>query len=203
MTIAQDGQAAARIALVDALDVDKIRAALAYVAEHAPEIFDAATIGRDQRQHDRLPAAGSRFRCALNEPGRPCATHARVTITDALGDTARGCVRHAIDALDHIDGARVDWADTKGLDAGYEVTFQRWTAGPGGEYFADITSEMGSQWKGLGATPGEALRSVWPLGYDSGQGGCGHCGGLGCAVDGCKVCAAYTSRPGNGGCGVC
>jgi hypothetical protein len=89
------------------------------------------------------------------------------------------------------------------LDAGYEVTFQRWTAGPGGEYFANITSEHGARWKGLGATPGEALRSVWPLGYEHGQGGCGHCGGLGCTVDGCQVCAAYTGAPGNGVCGVC
>jgi hypothetical protein len=39
-----------------------------------------------------------------------------VTIADALGDITRGCVKHAIDALDHITGARVDWTDTKGLN---------------------------------------------------------------------------------------
>jgi hypothetical protein len=89
------------------------------------------------------------------------------------------------------------------LDAGYEITFQRWTVGPGGEYFANIRSEFGSRWKGLGTTPGEALRSVWPLGYDRGQGGYGHCSGIGCTVPGCPVCAAYVDRPGNGTCGVC
>lgn len=89
------------------------------------------------------------------------------------------------------------------LDAGYEVTLQRWTTGPGGEYLANITSGTGARWTGLGTTPGEALRSVWPLGYDHGQGGCGHCGGLGCEVPGCPVCAACTGRPGTGPCGVC
>lgn len=89
------------------------------------------------------------------------------------------------------------------LDAGYEVSFQRWSAGPGGEYFANIAGAFGSRWKGLGETPGEALRSVWPLGYDPGQGGCGHCGGLGCEARGCPVCAAYTDQPGTGVCAVC
>jgi hypothetical protein len=40
---------AARIALVNELSEDKLRIALAYIAEHAPKAFDAATIGRDQR----------------------------------------------------------------------------------------------------------------------------------------------------------
>ena len=56
-----------------------------------------------------------RFRCVLTAAGEPeCTTYARVTITDAAGDSARACPRHAVAALDGIDGARVDWADTRG-----------------------------------------------------------------------------------------
>jgi hypothetical protein len=117
---------AARLALVDGLSAEEIRAALAYVAGHAPEVFDAATLSRGQHRNDRLPAAGSRFRCALGDTSGTCAEYARVTITDTLGDTARGCVRHAIDALDHIDGARVVWEDTKTLNE-FEVTALRLT----------------------------------------------------------------------------
>jgi hypothetical protein len=44
------------------------------------------------------------------------ARRTRVTITDTTGDSARGCVRHAVAALEGTDGARIDWADTKGLN---------------------------------------------------------------------------------------
>jgi len=61
--------------------------------------------------------AADRFRCALTRSDEPqCTTYARVTVTDVTGDSARGCTRHAIAALDGIDGARVDWADSKGLN---------------------------------------------------------------------------------------
>ena len=59
----------------------------------------------------------SRFQCTLTRADQhACTAYARVTITDAAGGTARGCPQHAIAALDGIDGARVDWADTKGLN---------------------------------------------------------------------------------------
>lgn len=58
-----------------------------------------------------------RFQCTLTLSGEPqCTTYARVTVTDTTGDSVRGCPRHAIAALEGIDGARVDWADTKGLN---------------------------------------------------------------------------------------
>jgi hypothetical protein len=58
-----------------------------------------------------------RFRCALTLSDEPeCTTHARVTITDTVGDSVRACTTHAIRGLEGIDGARVDWADTKGLN---------------------------------------------------------------------------------------
>ena len=61
--------------------------------------------------------APGRFQCALTRADEPqCTTYARVTITDAGGDSARACTRHAIAGLEGIDGARVDWADTKGLN---------------------------------------------------------------------------------------
>lgn len=90
------------------------------------------------------------------------------------------------------------------IDAGYTVTFSRFPlTGPGADYYAEITSDMGSRWKCFGATPGEAIRANWPLGDGPGRGGCAHCGGLGCEVGRCPVCAAYTDDPGNGICGVC
>jgi hypothetical protein len=59
----------------------------------------------------------ARFRCVLTRADEaPCTSYARVTLTDATGDTARGCPRHALAALDGITGARVDWADTRGLN---------------------------------------------------------------------------------------
>jgi len=66
---------------------------------------------------DRPGQEPGRFQCALtiaDEP--PCASYARVTIVDAAGETARGCPRHAVAALDGIAGGRVDWADSRGLN---------------------------------------------------------------------------------------
>ena len=61
--------------------------------------------------------ANTRFTCTLTTADEPaCTSYARVTITDAGGDTARGCPRHAVAALDGITGARVDWADSRGLN---------------------------------------------------------------------------------------
>jgi hypothetical protein len=60
---------------------------------------------------------GDRFRCVLTRSDEPdCARYARVTITDAAGDSARACPQHAVAALDGIEGARVDWADTRGIN---------------------------------------------------------------------------------------
>ncbi len=61
--------------------------------------------------------ANTRFTCTLTRTDEPaCTSYARVTLTDAEGDTARGCPRHAVAALDGIAGARVDWADSRGLN---------------------------------------------------------------------------------------
>jgi hypothetical protein len=61
--------------------------------------------------------AHTRFTCTLTTADQPaCTSYARVTITDTGGDTARGCPRHAVAALDGITGARVDWADSRGLN---------------------------------------------------------------------------------------
>jgi hypothetical protein len=89
------------------------------------------------------------------------------------------------------------------LDAGYQVTFTTTPAGyEPGSYMASITNVFGSHWRGAGKTPAQALRSVWPLGYEPGQGGCGHCSAMGCTVRGCPVCAAYSPAV-FGSCGVC
>lgn len=40
----------------------------------------------------------------------------RVTIADAEGISARACPRHALEALNGIVGAHVDWPDSKGLN---------------------------------------------------------------------------------------
>jgi hypothetical protein len=54
----------------------------------------------------RPAATADRFRCVLTPAGEPeCTTYARVTITDASRDSARACPRHAVAALDGIDGA--------------------------------------------------------------------------------------------------
>jgi len=61
--------------------------------------------------------AQTRFTCTLTRTDEPaCQSCARVTIVDSEADTARGCPRHAIAALDGITGAHVDWADSKGLN---------------------------------------------------------------------------------------
>ena len=60
--------------------------------------------------------AQTRFTCTLTKTDEPaCQSCARVTIMDSEGATARGCPRHAVAALDGIIGARVDWADSRGL----------------------------------------------------------------------------------------
>jgi hypothetical protein len=43
----------------------------------------------------------------------------RVTITDAEGATACGCLQHVVAALDGITGAYVDW-DSMGLNGSYQ-----------------------------------------------------------------------------------
>lgn len=59
----------------------------------------------------------SRFQCVLTRTGEPaCTTYARVTIADLTGATARGCLWHAMAALEGINGACVDWDDTRGLN---------------------------------------------------------------------------------------
>jgi hypothetical protein len=63
------------------------------------------------------PVEPGRFRCTLtiaDEP--PGGSYARVTIVDAVGETARGCPRHAAAALDAIAGAHVDWTDSRGAE---------------------------------------------------------------------------------------
>ena len=45
-----------------------------------------------------------------------CRSYARVTITNAHGDSGGACPRHAVAALEGISRARVDWADSKGLN---------------------------------------------------------------------------------------
>jgi hypothetical protein len=61
--------------------------------------------------------AQTRFTCTLTRADeRACPSYARVTIADAEGATARGCPRHAVAALDGIRGARVNWADSQGLN---------------------------------------------------------------------------------------
>jgi hypothetical protein len=66
------------------------------------------------------PAGGvmtSRFLCILTRADElACERYARVTITDTEGGSARACPRHAVAALDGITGARVDWADSLGLN---------------------------------------------------------------------------------------
>jgi len=57
-----------------------------------------------------------RFACRLLQEGEACSRYARVTIVDATGERARACPAHAVTGLEQITGARVDWADTKGLN---------------------------------------------------------------------------------------
>ena len=59
----------------------------------------------------------TRFTCTLTRADEPaCQSYARVTISDAQGDSDRACPRHAVAALDGITGAHVDWSDSKGLN---------------------------------------------------------------------------------------
>jgi hypothetical protein len=58
----------------------------------------------------------NRFTCTLFPQGETCDRYARVTIVDQDGDRARACPKHAMAALEGIDGARVDWPDSKGLN---------------------------------------------------------------------------------------
>jgi hypothetical protein len=59
----------------------------------------------------------TRFTCTLTTADEPaCQSYARVTIADSEGATARGCPCHAVAALDGITGARMNWADSKGLN---------------------------------------------------------------------------------------
>jgi hypothetical protein len=68
-----------------------------------------------------MPSEGgsmtSRFECVLILADEPaCQDYAKVTIVDAAGDKARACVGHAIAALFTVNGARVDWDDSRGLN---------------------------------------------------------------------------------------
>lgn len=58
------------------------------------------------------------------------------------------------------------------LDEGYEVRFIKVAPGYGmGDfegYLVNMTGPLGSEWRGAGQTPGEALRSVWPLDDEDG-----------------------------------
>jgi hypothetical protein len=59
----------------------------------------------------------TRFTCTLTRADEPsCPSYARVTIVDSEGASARACPRHGVAALDGITSARVDWADSKGLN---------------------------------------------------------------------------------------
>jgi len=59
----------------------------------------------------------TRYTCTLARDDEPaCQSYARVTTMDREGDTARGCPRHAVAALDGIIGAHIDWPDSKGLN---------------------------------------------------------------------------------------
>ncbi len=67
----------------------------------------------------------ARFTCSLTTQDEPeCARYARVTVTDAKGASLRGCAEHAVAALFGTRGARVDWADSRGLNE-HEVTALR------------------------------------------------------------------------------
>ena len=61
--------------------------------------------------------AQTRLTCTLTKADDPaCQSYARVMVVDSGGASARACPRHAVAALDGIAGARVDWADSKGLN---------------------------------------------------------------------------------------
>jgi hypothetical protein len=59
----------------------------------------------------------TRFTCTLTKADESaCQSYARVRIVDSEGARARACPRHAVAALEGIASARVDWADSKGLN---------------------------------------------------------------------------------------
>ena len=61
--------------------------------------------------------AQTRFTCALTTADEPaCQSYARVTIVDTERTSARACPRHALDALNGITGAQVNWPDSKGFN---------------------------------------------------------------------------------------
>jgi hypothetical protein len=57
------------------------------------------------------------FRCSLTIADEaPCERYARVSVTDLTGESARGCARHAVQALNGIIGLRVEWESSRGLN---------------------------------------------------------------------------------------
>jgi hypothetical protein len=72
---------------------------------------------RGYRDHHAAEVGQGRFRCELTRADEPeCGEVAKVTINDITGQGARACLQHAIAALEVIDGAEVDWDDSKGLN---------------------------------------------------------------------------------------
>jgi hypothetical protein len=59
-----------------------------------------------------------RFQC-MERP--QCDRYARVTIEDITYQRDRACSHHAVQALNHLAGARVIWEDSQGLNE-HEVT---------------------------------------------------------------------------------
>jgi hypothetical protein len=71
---------------------------------------------RGYRDHQAADGRRGRFRCRLTRADEPeCGEVAKVTIKDVTGQGSRACLTHAIAALEGIDGAEVDWDDSKGL----------------------------------------------------------------------------------------
>jgi hypothetical protein len=67
-------------------------------------------------------ASPGRYACSLTlADEQPCAASARVTITDAEGGRARGCVANATRALEGITSAAVDWQDSRRALNEFEV----------------------------------------------------------------------------------
>jgi hypothetical protein len=74
------------------------------------------SIAHGYRDHQAAEAGRGRFRCELTRADEPeCGEIAKVTIKDVTGQGSRACLTHAIAALEVIDGAEVDWDDSKGL----------------------------------------------------------------------------------------
>ena len=61
--------------------------------------------------------AQTRFTCTLTTADEPaCQSYARVTIVDTERTSTRACPRHALDALNGITGAQVNWPDSMGFN---------------------------------------------------------------------------------------